>query len=156
MGSDVTNAEAVAQLAVIGEAARRLDLTIVERPLRSEEEARAVITGLRKGEADGILSLRFGSGTFPGSSSRSRRGGSCRRCSTFPSWWSEVAWASYSANSYELGKQGARLVDKILKGAKPADIPVEQPTKYKLVINLKTAKTLSLSIPRRCSSGPTT
>jgi ABC-type uncharacterized transport system substrate-binding protein len=55
--------------------------------------------------------------------------------------------ASYSANTYELGKQAARLVEKILKGAKPADLPVEQPTKFELVINLKTAKTLGLTIP---------
>ena len=55
--------------------------------------------------------------------------------------------ASYSANSYELGKQAAGLVDKIARGAKPADLPVEQPFKFELVINLRTAKTLGLAIP---------
>jgi putative ABC transport system substrate-binding protein len=54
--------------------------------------------------------------------------------------------ASYSANTYELGKQAARLVEKVIKGAKPADLPVEQPTKFELVINLRTAKTLGLMI----------
>ncbi|MGH2610681.1 MAG: ABC transporter substrate-binding protein, partial [Tepidiformaceae bacterium] len=63
---DATNPDAVALLAVHRDAARHLGLTLVEKPLRSEEEARATITGLRKGEADGIVSLRFLSLNIPG------------------------------------------------------------------------------------------
>ncbi len=54
---------------------------------------------------------------------------------------------SYSYNLSEEWRHAATYVDKVLKGAKPADLPVEQPTKYELVINMKTAKALGLTIP---------
>jgi len=54
---------------------------------------------------------------------------------------------SYGADQAEQSRRVAVMVDKILKGTKPADIPVEQPTKFELVINLKTAKQIGLTIP---------
>jgi putative ABC transport system substrate-binding protein len=54
---------------------------------------------------------------------------------------------SYGSNYFELVRQCAGYIDKIFKGAKPADLPIAFPTKFELIINLKTAKTLGLEIP---------
>ena len=54
---------------------------------------------------------------------------------------------SYATNYYELFRRAAAVADKILKGAKPSNLPVQQPTKFELVINLKTARALGLTIP---------
>ena len=62
---------------------------------------------------------------------------------------------SYAADFIDQYRRAAAYVDRILKGEKPADLPVQTPNKYELVVNLKTAKALGLSMPRRCLPAPT-
>jgi len=65
----------------------------------------------------------------------------------FREWVAAGGLMSYGTNFPDLYRRAAEFVDKILRGAKPADIPVEQPTRFDLVINLTTAKVLGLTVP---------
>jgi putative ABC transport system substrate-binding protein len=128
------------------DAAHRLGIELVEQTVRTEEEAQATFAQVRKGEMDGILqpqsfSLNIGGFALEASVQQAipaMFGGAF--------WVERGALASYGADYYETGRQAARLVDKILKGANPAEIPVEVNPKIEFAINLKVAKALGLTI----------
>jgi ABC-type uncharacterized transport system substrate-binding protein len=63
--------------------------------------------------------------------------------------WTDLAdgLLAYAARVADLSRRAALFVDRIIKGARPADLPIEQPTKFELIINLRTAKTLGLELP---------
>jgi putative ABC transport system substrate-binding protein len=144
---DATDDVAVSRLQVYRVAAQRLGLTLVERPVRTEEEARFAISAIRKGEVDGIFSPRLLSQNIPGLILEIAPKRGIPSMFEAPFYVERTGLASYGADQHALGRQAARLVDKILKGTRPADIPVEQATKFELVINLKAAKALGLTIP---------
>jgi putative ABC transport system substrate-binding protein len=137
-----------AQLPAYRAAAQALGVVLVERPVRTQAEARATIGGVRKGEVDGILAPRYLALNIPGFmlEASARRGIPTMFHDTF--FVEQGGLASYSAHRYESGRQAARLADQILKGVKPSELPVERPTQLELAINLKTARALGLTIPR--------
>ena len=129
------------------EAARRLGLTLVERPVRTQDEAQAAFAMLRKGDGEGIVSPRLHSLNIPGFILDTGTRASIPTMFHSSFYVERGGLASYGADRHEMGRQAARLVAKVLKGGKPADLPVEQANAFELVVNLKTAKALGLTIP---------
>lgn len=144
---NAADAYAAEEARLYRDAARQLGLTLTEKPVKSQEEARAALLGIATDAVDGILPPRYLSLNIPGFALEAnvQRG----IAAIFPAafWVERGALASYGADYYGTGRQAARLVDKILKGAQPAEIPVETNPRVELVINLKTARALKLTIP---------
>ena len=134
-------------LAVYRPAAQRLCVTLIEKPLRTQEEARVALGEIVRGQVDAIVAPRWLTLNIPGFmlEAAARQAAPTMFSDSF--FVERGGLASYAANATDVGRHAARLVDRILKGARPAELPVEQPTTFELVINLKTARTLRLTIP---------
>ena len=128
------------------EGARRLGIVLVEKAVRTQEEAQETLAEVRKNDVDGILAPSVISLNIPGVilQAASRRGIPSMFGQSF--WVEQGALASYGPDYYASGRQAARLVDKILKGEDPAEIPVEANPNIEFAINLKTAEALGLTI----------
>jgi ABC-type uncharacterized transport system substrate-binding protein len=135
-------------LTEIRRAGAMLKLQLVERKVTIQSDIERVFASIKRGDMDGVfmvsidLEQKFTVLTLHLATERylplAVRGGN---------FVAKGGLFSYGHDVSLVGADAARYVDKILKGAKPADLPVEQPTKFELVINLKTAKQLGLTIP---------
>jgi len=129
-------------------AARRLGFTVQYVPVAAVRDFDGAFEAMARERAEAIVVFPDG---FMMSQAPAIADFAARRRIAAISGWAEFATAgnllSYGPDLREAWRGVAAYVDKILRGARPADLPVEQPTKFELVINLKTAKALGLTIP---------
>jgi putative ABC transport system substrate-binding protein len=134
---------------VLPGAAHALRLTLQPWEIRAADDFEKVFAALNKQRPDGLYFPPAGPLTF----TNEKRIADFTLKSRLPSMYVNKQFVeagglmSYGADLAESYRRVAYFVDKILKGAKPADLPVEQPTKFEFVINQKTAKQIGLTIP---------
>jgi putative ABC transport system substrate-binding protein len=136
----------VAQAKTYRESARSLGLTLIEKSVGTESEAKETFEALRRNDVHGIVVPRSLSFNIPGLALEAT---SRQRIPTmfFGPWYVENGGlASYGPDFYESGRQAARLVDKILKGTNPREIPVEVNNKIEFAVSLKVATALGIKI----------
>jgi putative ABC transport system substrate-binding protein len=145
---DATNPlseQAYGEMRVIAQA---LGITLLSAAVRGPEEFERVFATMTQAHAEALFVL-----STPLNSAHSRQIAALALKSGLPTVCGTRASAmtgcliSYGTSSLDMFRHGAIYVDKILKGAKPADLPVERPMKFELVINLKTAQALGITMP---------
>jgi len=136
------------RLALVRETAPKLGLTLNEKPAKSVGDVDETLRTVSKATSDGIFIIC--SGLF-GERSKKITDVAIRKklplwgCNPEGSFGGGILF--YDTDRYSNGHRGAWYVDRILKGTKPADLPVEQPIKFEFIINLKAAKQIGLTIP---------
>jgi putative ABC transport system substrate-binding protein len=139
--------DSIVELADVEAAARKLGLETIRLEIRRAEDVAPAFQAL-KGQADALYVVSDGL-----VSANRTRIVTFALTARLPTIWSAREYLdpggllSYGPNFPDLFRRAAEITDKILRGVKPADIPVEQPTKFDFVINLTTAKALGLAIP---------
>ena len=138
----------VHQLRELEVAAKALAVKLQNLDVLDSKDIEPAFRTAKKGQADGLIVL-----TSPILSTQRTQLADLAVKSRLPAIYSDSRYVevnglmTYSVSFLDLDQRAATFVDKILKGARPADLPVEQPTKFELVINLKTAKQIALTIP---------
>jgi len=129
-------------------AAQQLRIEVLERHVRSVEELRASLQALKPGQVDALAHVADAMVT-----SQTRLVVDTARAKKLPamsferSFAADGGLASYGVNFRAVGRQSAKYVHQVLSGTSPAELPVERVDRFELVINLKTAKALGLTIP---------
>jgi putative ABC transport system substrate-binding protein len=143
---DADDPDLVDVLQALRATAERLELDLVERAVHSQAEAQQVIMAARQGEVDGILPV---GGRWNIAGYALQAGLQHHLPTLFTrAWMTEYGGlASYGPSWYGLGRHAGRLLASLLQGAKPADLPVEVSQQMELVINLRTAQTLRITVP---------
>ena len=135
--------------ALVQKVAPTLGLKLMEKPVKSAADIERVLASVSKDTTDGIFVIC--SSLFRDPIKKMAAVAMQKRLALagcrLPDVTEQGILLSYGADSYRIGHRGAWYVDRILKGTKPQDLPVEAPTYFELVINLKTAKQIGLTIP---------
>ena len=143
-----TNPEQEPQIKEIKVAAQALGIQLQIREVRGANDFEKAFSTITREHADALLTL-----PDPLSVTQARRIGDFAAKNRLPAMYPRMEFVdagglmAYGPSYNDLFRRAASYVDKILKGRKPADLPVEQPTKFEFVINLKTAKQIGLTIP---------
>jgi putative ABC transport system substrate-binding protein len=130
-------------------AAKSFGVTLQYVDVLSPKDIESAFRAAGKGRADGVLMMVAGTITFPHRTETAELAVKNRLPAIYANslFVDAGGLMSYSANIADLDRRAAVYVDRILKGAKPADLPVEQPKKFEFIINLKAAKQIGLTIP---------
>ena len=146
--SNPANPASIVQLREMQSVASALHVTLLPFEVKDLGELETTFAAMKKARADALIVL-----ADAGFLSQRRRIAELAIKSRLPSIFGILEHVDagglmgYAANRLDIFRRAATYIDKILKGAKPADLPIEQPTTFELVINLKTAKALGLAIP---------
>lgn len=136
-----------------GNVCKKMGISYVEKKASNQDELANVIANIKRTEADGILhivnAILVANNKILIDKAKKEK---IPYFTTDSEIVEEGALANYGPNFYDIGRQSARLVDKVLMGVKPGSIPVEAPDKYDFIINLKTAKAIDIKIPENVLS----